>query len=218
MISACFHIHTKYSHDSPTEPGDIVNFAKKLNLDVLGITDHETPKGAIAAKKLAKEKDILVLIGQEIKTGYGDLLVFGSDEKLSNDFFGLLDKAKSEGLFVILPHPFDLMRKKSAVGLNLSESLLGQAIKKIDAVEVFNSRCFLILYNWEAEKFADSHNLPGIAGADAHMIEELDTARNTINCEKNEEDVYKAIRAGKIVWHGKRTSVFSYFRRYVSKF
>jgi predicted metal-dependent phosphoesterase TrpH len=218
MISACFHIHTKYSPDSPTEPGDIVKFAKKLNLDVLGITDHNSPKGALETRKLAKKDGILVLIGQEVKTEYGDLLVFGSSENLRTDLFGLLDKAKSESLLTILPHPFDIMRKRSAIGLNLSKRKLELASKKIDAVEVFNSRCFLNVYNKEAEDFADQHKLPGIAGCDAHLLEELGSARNTINCDKSEEDVYKAIRGGKIVWSGKRTPVFSYVKRYVSKF
>jgi len=214
MISACIHIHTKYSPDSPTEPRDLIKFAKKLNLDVLGITDHYTAKGAVETRKLAKEKGILVLIGQEVKTNYGDVLVFGTEANLSTDFFGLLDKAKSEGLLVILPHPFDVMRKRSAVGVNISAEKLSSAAKKLDAIEVFNSRCFLNTYNKQAEEFADSHNLPGIAGADAHLLEELDNARNTINCGKSEEEVYKAIRGGKVVWRGKRTSVFSYVKRY----
>jgi hypothetical protein len=214
MISACIHIHTKYSPDSPTEPKDIVKFAKKLNLDVLGITDHYTSKGAIETRKIAKEKGIIVLIGQEVKTNYGDVLVFGTEDSLKTDFFGLIDKARSEGLLVILPHPFDLMRKKSAVGVNISRENLNRAAKKMDAIEVFNSRCFLNAYNEQAEKFADSHNLPGIAGADAHLLEELENARNTISCEKNEEEVYKAIRGGRVVWRGKRTSIFSYLKRY----
>lgn len=216
MISACFHIHTKYSPDSPTEPRDIVKEALKLKLDAIGITDHYTAKGALEAKKIAKQeaKDLLVLVGQEVKTEHGDLLVFGSSENLTTNLFSLLDKAKSEGLLVILPHPFDVRRKRSAIGLNLSRTNLEKVARKIDAVEVFNSRCFLNTYNQEAERFADEHRLAGIAGCDAHLLSELDTARNTINCEKNEEEIYKAIRAGKVIWSGKRTSVFSYVRRY----
>jgi predicted metal-dependent phosphoesterase TrpH len=216
MISACFHIHTKYSPDSPTEPRDIVKEAVKLKLDVIGITDHYTAKGALVAKKIAKKeaKNLLVLVGQEVKTEYGDLLVFGSSENLRTDLFGLLDKARSEGLLMILPHPFDARRKRSSIALNLSTEKLDKIARKLDAVEVFNSRCFLNSYNIEAERFADSHKLTGIAGCDAHLLNELDTARNTINCERSEDEIFAAVRAGKVIWNGKRTSVFSYVRRY----
>jgi predicted metal-dependent phosphoesterase TrpH len=216
MISASLHIHTKYSPDSPTEPKDIVKEALRLKLDAVGVTDHYTTKGASEVRKIAKEeaKNLIVLIGQEVKTEYGDLLVFGTSENLKPGLFSLLDKAKAEQLLTILPHPFDARRKRSAIALNMSSAKLEKAANKLDAVEVFNSRCFLPVYNKEAEDFADAHKLPGIAGSDAHILEELDNARNTINCGRSEEEIYKAIRQGKAIWRAKRTSVFSYLKRY----
>lgn len=214
MLSACFHIHTKYSHDSKIEPRDIVKFAKKLRINILGITDHNTARGALEVKKMARESEILVLIGQEIKTDCGDMIILGTSEKLERNLFDLLDKAKREKLFTFLPHPFDFFRKSSSIGMNLSEDELKLAAEKTDAVEVFNSRCFLNQFNQKAEKFSKSNRIPGLAGTDAHVLNELGNAINYMDCEKSEKEVYKAIKSGKVSWRCRKTSVFNYLRRY----
>jgi len=213
MITAYFHIHTKYSHDSKIEPKDIIKIAEKNGIDVLGICDHNTPMGAIEAKRLSKK--VLVLIGQEIKTKYGDLMVFGSGESLRRDLFGLLDKAKSSGLFVILPHPFDSLRKSSSIGENLTSEQMKEVAGKFDSVEIFNSRCFFNSFNKEAKEFARQNRISGIAGSDAHLLNEIENAKNLLNCEKTEEAVYKAIRSGNLTWRAKKTSKLNYLRKFL---
>lgn len=213
MITACFHIHTKYSHDSNIEPQDLVRLAEKSGIDVLGICDHNTPMGAIETKKIAKKT--LVLIGQEIKTSYGDIMVFGSGQSLRRDLFGLVDKAKSSGLFLMLPHPFDPLRKASSIGENLTDEQMKEIARKLDSVEVFNSRCFFDSFNKEAAEFARQNKISGIAGSDAHLLGEVENAKNLLNCEKNEEAVYKAIRGGNLTWRAKKTSKLNYLRKFL---
>ena len=212
MITACFHIHTKYSHDSKIEPKDLVKMAEKSGIDVLGICDHNTPMGAIETRKLARKT--LVLIGQEVKTNFGDIIVFGSSESLRRDLFGLIDKAKSSGLFLILPHPFDPLRKASSIGENLTDEQMKEIAGKLHAVEVFNSRCFFNGFNKEAKEFARQNRLPGIAGSDAHILGEVENAKNLLNCGKSEEEVYKAISSGNLTWRAKKTSKLNYLRRF----
>lgn len=43
----------------------------------------------------------------------------------------------------------------------------------VDAIEVFNSRCMLPWYNWQAAAFARAHHMPGTAGSDAHVPGEI---------------------------------------------
>ncbi len=225
MITANFHIHTKYSHDSNLEPSEILKTAEKLKFDVLGICDHNTTEGAIETRKLAKNilsgttgdrckaTNVLVLIGQEIKTEYGDLVVFGTEENLERDLFGLLDKAVSKDLFIVFPHPFDKFRR-SAMGNKLSKKKLLDVLKKIDAIEVFNSRCLLDRANKKAQEVAAEFKIPGIAASDAHFASELGNARNFLDCEKNEEEIYKAIKKGKITWTGKRAKSTDLIKKY----
>ena len=200
MLTADFHIHTKYSHDSYIEPSDILKVSKKMGIDILGIADHNTNKGAIVTKKLSKE--ILVLVGQEIKTEYGDLIVFGSNENISGGLYDILDKASSENLFTILPHPFDILRS-SAIGNNLKD--LSEVLKKINAIEVFNARCYFNYSNLKAQNVAKTNKIPGVAASDAHFLGEIKNAKNYIDCEKKEDSVYEAIKKNKLCWEGKKT-------------
>jgi len=209
MITANFHIHTKYSYDSNLEPSEILKISKKLKFDVLGICDHNTTEGGIQTKKLAR--DILVLVGQEIKTEYGDIVIFGYEENLKGNLFEILDEAKSKDLFVVLPHPFDKYR--NAIGNNLSEEKMKEIIKKIDAIEVFNSRCLSNKSNKKAKEFAAKYNIPGIAASDAHFASELGNARNFLNCNKKEEEIYRTIKKGKITWVGKRTKLLNHIKK-----
>ena len=50
------HIHSKYSYDGILEPKDIVKIAIKKGLDGIAITDHNTVKGALEAKKYEYDK------------------------------------------------------------------------------------------------------------------------------------------------------------------
>ncbi|MBN2094766.1 MAG: PHP domain-containing protein [Candidatus Aenigmarchaeota archaeon] len=225
MIPACLHIHTKYSitskgiQDSRNKPQDILRRAKKLRLGILGITDHNTTRGAIETRKFATApEDPLILIGQEIKTEYGDLIVYGSEEDLSGGLFDILDRVRSEGWFSVLPHPYDSIRKSSAIGMNLSSPEMAHLARKVDAVEVFNSRCLKTRFNYRAAKFAEQHNLPGVYGADAHYLGELSNAVNLIKCGKDEKEIYAAIREGKLTCHGRRTSPINYIRRPFDRF
>ncbi|MCD6274629.1 MAG: PHP domain-containing protein [Candidatus Aenigmarchaeota archaeon] len=209
MITVNFHIHTKYSHDSNLEPTEILKIAKKLKFDVLGICDHNTTKGGIETKKLTK--DILILVGQEIKTEYGDIVIFGTEKNLKGNLFEILNEAKSKKLFVVLPHPFDRFRK-TAIGNNLKGKKLREVLKKIDAIEVFNSRCPLDIYNKKAQKIAAEFKIPGIAASDAHFANELNNAKNFLDCKKEESEIYKTIREGKVKWTGKKSKQVNYLK------
>ncbi len=43
----------------------------------------------------------------------------------------------------------------------------------MDAIEVFNSRCFPPVYNRQAAEFAVAHSLDGTVGSDAHALYEV---------------------------------------------
>ena len=46
----------------------------------------------------------------------------------------------------------------------------------IDYIEIFNSRCFPSKYNDKTKKYADKHNIKGLAGSDAHFANEIGNA------------------------------------------
>ena len=67
-----FHTHTKYSADGYINPKTLVKVADKAGLTGVAVTDHNTIKGGLEAKKYGN-KNIEVIVGSEILTDKGRL-------------------------------------------------------------------------------------------------------------------------------------------------
>ncbi len=67
---ADLHVHTVLSPcgDLKMSPATIVEAAARKNIDILGITDHNSTRHGALIKKLAKQKGIYVLCGAEVTT------------------------------------------------------------------------------------------------------------------------------------------------------
>jgi 3',5'-nucleoside bisphosphate phosphatase len=70
IFKADLHIHTVLSPcgDLEMSPSNIVHMAKQKNLDIIGITDHNSTKHGNLIKKLAAAQGIFVLTGAEVTT------------------------------------------------------------------------------------------------------------------------------------------------------
>ncbi|MDR2834830.1 MAG: PHP domain-containing protein [Bacteroidales bacterium] len=69
-IKADLHIHTVLSPcgDIEMSPINIVNRAKELKINVLGITDHNSTLNSVVTSKIAEKENIFVLCGAEVTT------------------------------------------------------------------------------------------------------------------------------------------------------
>lgn len=70
LFKADLHIHTVLSPcgDLEMSPVNIVNEAVQQQIDILGITDHNSTKHGMLIKQLAEKKGIFVLCGAEVTT------------------------------------------------------------------------------------------------------------------------------------------------------
>ncbi|MBC7334202.1 MAG: PHP domain-containing protein, partial [Actinobacteria bacterium] len=126
-MKACFHIHTKYSFDSLMHPKKLLKICKQLGADAVYITDHNTIRGSLEAKKYEEDLGIEVIPGIEIKTQYGDIIgVDLTEEILTRDFEEVLDEIKSQGGISVLPHPYRGHKKVEYLA------------SKVDLIEVWN--------------------------------------------------------------------------------
>jgi len=208
MIKADFHIHTHHSKDSGAAASDIVDCARKAGLGVIGVTDHNTTKGALEVREMAKGR-LLVIIGQEVMTKSGEIVVFGPEKDIPKGM-GLADTcrmAKAMGGFIVAPHPFD--RTRDGIG-----SELPALLEFIDAIEVFNSRCLFGGANRRAEAFAADNEIPIISGSDAHFPQEIGCCFTELDIEGKltEKAVFDAIISGKAAVTGRRTGLKPHIR------
>ncbi|MFQ5612075.1 MAG: PHP domain-containing protein [Anaerolineae bacterium] len=166
-IKVDLHLHTCASKDCATRPADVIQAARRRGLQRIAITDHNSIAGALAAQALDPD---FVIAGEEILTTHGELLAYFVTEyvppHLSPD--ETLDRLAGQGAVVSVSHPFDPHRN----GGWREEALL-QIVDRLDAIEVFNARCFRPQDNERALAFARAHGLPGTAGSDAHSALEI---------------------------------------------
>lgn len=103
------HLHTmEGSPDSFLPLERAVARAKELSMDGICITDHDTLKLAPMAEELSDRYDFLILVGAEILTYEGDLLVYGLDRLPEKKMHApdLAELVSSVGGASAAAHPF----------------------------------------------------------------------------------------------------------------
>lgn len=188
MIRADLHIHTLFSNDSSIHPKILVEqlFAHSY-IKTAAITDHNTVKGYYKARELASNyKDVTIIPGIEVSTVEGDLLLLGVAEVPPEPWTveNVIDFARSVEGVVVAAHPY-------------REFGLGEMTKnyKVDAIEVLNGGS-APHFNALAEELAKEMGLPGVAGSDAHKVEELWSVYTEIQASTDLDEVLKAIKEG----------------------
>lgn len=195
-----FHIHSKYSCDGYVEPKTLVKVALKAGLSGIGVTDHNTIKGGLEAKKYENDT-FQVVVGSEVLTNKGEVIgLFLSEEIKSTDFIEVVNEIKAQNGIVVVPHPFDGVR---------STSLHPDThdVDYIDNVEVFNSRCVRQHYNDLAMDYARQNNMNIIAGSDAHFENEVGNAGVTTESQ----DIREAVLKGQFTVFGKKSNIINPF-------
>ena len=143
------------------EPRQILKMCKKFGFDTVSITDHDSIKGSVAAKKYEKEFGIKVFIGEERKTDCGDIIgVDLSEEIKSKNCMEVIEEIEDQGGISILPHPF-----RDHINIE-------NVARRVDVIEIFNSRN-IVGANDEALDLALRYNKPSVTGSDAHVYSEI---------------------------------------------
>jgi len=190
MLRLEFHCHTIYSKDSLTRPADLLEACRRKKIDRVVITDHNTIAGALAAQRLDPER---VIVGEEIMTTRGEILAAYVEEEIPAGLTPqeTLRRLKEQGAFISVSHPFDVMR-----GGHWREEDLLAILPEVDAIETFNSRCWLPRFNRQAQSFARSHAVAGTVGSDAHTALEVGRATILVEQFQNAEDLRQVIGRG----------------------
>ncbi len=188
MTKIDLHIHTSYSPDSTINPKTLVTqlYAHPF-IKATAITDHNTLEGYYKVKNLASAyPDILIIPGVEVSTINGDLIVLGVEEMPLKPWTveNVIDFAKKREALTIAAHPYrarglgDLTRK---YGIDAIETLNGISQSHVNKL---------------AENLAKEMKLPGVAGSDAHQVNELWTAYTEVKASLSLDEILKAIKKG----------------------
>ena len=186
------HIHEdKYSFDSFIDFNELTKFSKKQGLDGICITNHENNSMRNEIGDSAVIDDVLVIVGAEILTHEGDILVFGvkdlPKEKVSAE--ELLNLVKRKNGAAVAAHPY--RNNNRGLGHNikrLSHLLTG--------LESFNGST-LSHHNEECYTLADKLNLPSLGASDAHKIDRVGKfATKFYDTIRDHKDFVEALKTG----------------------
>ncbi len=167
-----FHIHTMYSaipgfpflRDSFNSFEDIVRVAREKGLDGVGITDHNTIRGAVEFKEYVKRKnlDLQVVVGEEVRTLSGDVIALDIDQEIppKRTVQETVEMIREYNGLSVAAHPYAYN--------GIGETLVRR--NRFNLIETMNSCCPENV-NMLAEGLASQLRLSGIGGSDAHRPE-----------------------------------------------
>lgn len=140
--------------------------------------------------------------GEEIATEKGEFIgVFLNEQINENDIFEAMDKVKEQGGLVYLPHPFDERRRRALCRFDILNDK--EFIKRVDIVEIFNSRCIHNEPNIMAYEYAKTNNLLMGVGSDSHFPWELGNAYMKVDDfdKDNPKEFLKVLKNKTIKYH-----------------
>ena len=192
------HMHTMWSGDATTTPDELREALEESRIDVLCITDHNTVNGA---HKLADELGCRIVVGEEVRSGAGEIIGLFLSERLPAGLSApqVVERIRSQGGIVYIPHPFDPMRHCLK-----EDSLYGLARDGgVDAMEVLNAKVSLTSLNRRAADFAAEFDLPGGAGSDAHEPSAIGAAYVEMPdfIDGDPDSFMASLRLGRVVGH-----------------
>jgi predicted metal-dependent phosphoesterase TrpH len=195
-ILADLHMHTNWSHDCAVDPADLIMYAEANGLGAIAVTDHNVFGGALETVELARDHDLVVIPGEEVKTdGQGEVIGLFLREEIPRgmSFADTVAAIKEQGGLVYVPHPFDRMHSIP------EPATLQRHLADIDVFEVYNARLLFEAYNEEALRFARKYNLTPGAGSDAHVLQGVGTGALRMRAFDGPEEFLLSLRSAQVL-------------------
>lgn len=163
------HVHSWYSLDAASRPEDLIEAARRVGLDGIAITDHDTCEAhdyclerGLANADGTPVDGFLVVPGVEVSTADGHLLCLGTTlpDLAGRPALEVCAAVIQRGGVPVPAHPFDAWRH------GIKAATLDKL--PLTALEVFNAAVSSRSFNAAALHYADGRGLRGLAGSDAH--------------------------------------------------
>jgi len=196
LLDVDLHMHTDHSGDCATPVEVLLQTAQAQGLGAIAVTDHNEVSGALAARELAAEYGVKVIVAEEVKTAsQGEVIGLFIEERIPRGMTlaETVAEIRRQGGLVYVPHPFDRMHAVPDY-----EHLL-DIVEDVDAIEVYNPRVAIGSFNEEAARFAAKYRIPGGAGSDAHVAQGLGSVRVRMRDFDGPEEFMESLRDADIL-------------------
>jgi predicted metal-dependent phosphoesterase TrpH len=195
-IIADLHMHTSWSHDCSIDAAELVDHAEAEGLGAIAVTDHNVFGGALEAADYARDRDLIVIPGEEVKTdGQGEVIGLFLEREIPRGmgWEETVAAIREQGGLVYVPHPFDRMHAIP------DSRTLHRHLTDIDVLEVYNARLLFEGFNDEALRFARKYNLTMGAGSDAHVLQGVGTGALRMRAFRDPEEFMISLRTAQVL-------------------
>ncbi len=199
MGRADLHIHTVASDGTADVGTIVVHVVARGDLNVFAITDHERIDAAVAARAMARDRDlpVEVIVGEEVTTLGGHLLALFIDRRIRpyRSLRTSIAEVHAAGGIAIPAHPL-VPYPLCAQGWVLRR-LLDDPDESVhpDALETLNPTALGRPWHDRVVRFADDHRLAHIGNSDAHALDAIGTGWTTFP-GRTADDLRRAIAGG----------------------
>ncbi len=190
------HMHTHRSHDCSIEPQALIAHAEAEGLGAIAVTDHNVFGGALETVGLARDRELIVIPGEEVKTdSQGEVIGLFLREEIPRGmaFAETIAAIREQEGIVYVPHPFDRMHAIP------SAATLLRHVAEIDVFEVYNARLLFDAYNDEALRFQRKYGLLAGAGSDAHVLQGVGTGALRMRRFDGPEEFLLSLRSAEVL-------------------
>jgi predicted metal-dependent phosphoesterase TrpH len=196
---ADLHIHTLASDGTAGIEATLGHVESRTDLDVIAITDHERIDAAVAAQRIARDRDLRadVIVGEEVTTLGGHLLGLFLDRPIRpyRSLRATILAIHDAGGIAIPAHPlvpYPLCAQGWVLRRLLDDPDPGA---HPDGLETFNPTSLGKPWHRRVVRFADDHGLAHVGNSDAHALEAIGTGWTTFP-GRDADDLRRAIEAG----------------------
>jgi len=189
-------LHT-HSADDPKEEiqhtsCELIDRAYYLGFDAISITNHEALCSAEYLRDYARERDIVLIPGSELRIRGKHVLVVNAHEALHGArTFSDLRKLRTPENLIVAPHPY----------FPDFSSLLWNVERNIDIFDALEFSWFFhsrINFNMFAIRIAARYGIPLVCTSDCHHLTNFGSAYSLIEAEKDAGAIIEAVKAGRV--------------------
>jgi predicted metal-dependent phosphoesterase TrpH/glycosyltransferase involved in cell wall biosynthesis len=195
-IVADLHMHTSWSYDCAVDAAELVDHAEAEGLGAIAITDHNVFGGALETLDLTRDRSLIVIPGEEVKTDeQGEVIGLFLEREIPGGlpFADTLAAIREQGGLVYVPHPFDRLHAIP------DPATLHRHLADIDVFEVYNARLLFEAHNDEALRFARKYDLTMGAGSDAHVLQGVGTGALRMRAFRDPEEFLVSLNRAEIL-------------------
>jgi predicted metal-dependent phosphoesterase TrpH len=169
-MKADLHAHTHFSRDALTSVETFTRRYERAGIDCVAVSDHNNVDGALAVREGARFR---VIVSEEIKSSEGEIIGLFLQETIRKGLTpeDTVRAIREQGGLVLVPHPFDRVRRSA-----IREEALMRILPDVDIIEVFNSRTIRAADNERARRLAEEHGKLMSAATDSHTPWEIGLA------------------------------------------